>query len=72
MIKQQQIQNKSIVSTIQKTAASNQNQETDFTVGPCPPVQSFPTQHYVSPNYEGPENSMTFREAECTYESDSD
>ena len=44
LIKQQQIQNKSIVSTIQK-AATNQNVESDFTVGPCSPVQSFPTQY---------------------------
>ena len=72
MIKQQQIQNKSIVSTIKKTATSNQDQETDFTVGPSSPVQSFPTQYYVSANYEGTKNSMTVREAECSYESDSD
>ena len=70
MIRQQQIQNKSIVSTIQKTAARNQNDETDFSVGPCSPVQMFPTQYNVSPNYEGPENSMTVLEAESTYESD--
>ena len=72
MIKQQQIQNKSVVSTIQKTAERNQNSETDFSVGPCSPVQTFPTQYYVSPNYEGPKHSMTVCEAECTYESDSD
>ena len=72
MSKQQQIQNKSIVSTIQKTAARNQNEETDFSVGPCSPVQTFPTQYYVSSNYEGSEHSMTVREVECTYESDSD
>ena len=72
IIKQQQMQNKSNVSTIQKTAASNQNVESDFTIGSCSPVQSFPTQYYVSPNYEGPETSMTVGEAEPIYESDSD
>ena len=72
MIKQQQMQNKSIVSTIQKTAASNQNVKSDFTVGPCSPVQSFPAEYYVSPNYKGPEKSMTVGEAERIYESDSD
>ena len=72
MTKQQQIQNKSIVSTIKKTTTSNKDQETDFTVCPSSPVQSFLTQYYVSPNYEGTENSMKVREAECSYESDSD
>ena len=72
LIKQQQIQNKSIVSTIQKAATNNQNVESDFTVGPCWPVKSFPTQYYISPNYEGPETSMTVGEAERIYESDSD
>ena len=72
MIKQQQIQNKSIVSLIQKTAARNQNGETDFSVGPCSPAQTFPTPYYVSPDFEEPEHSMTVREAESTYESDSD
>ena len=69
MIKQQQIQNNFIVTTIQNTAARNQN---DFSEGLCSPVQTYPTQYYVSPTYEGPENSMTVREAECTYESDPD
>ena len=72
MIKQQQMQNKSIVSTIRKTAASNQNVESNFTVGPCSPVKSVPTQYYVSPNYDGSETSMTVGEAERIYESDSD
>ena len=72
MVKQQQMQKKSIVSTIQKTAASNQNVESDFTVGPCSLVQSFPTQYNVSPYYEGPETSMTVGEVERVYESDSD
>ena len=72
LIKQQQIQNKSIVSTIQKTATNNQNVESDFTLGPCSPVQSFRIQYYVSPNYGGTETSMTVAEAERIYESDSD
>ena len=38
LIKQTQIQNKSIVSRIQKTAAKSQNVESDYTVGPCSPV----------------------------------
>ena len=46
LVKQQRIQNKSIVSTIQKAAANNQNVESDFTVGPCSPVQSFPVQSF--------------------------
>ena len=35
MIKQQQIQNKYILRTIQNTAARNQNEETDFSVDPA-------------------------------------
>ena len=66
------MQNESKVSTIQKTTTSNQNVESDFTVSSCSPVQSFPTQNYVSPNYEGTETSMTVGEAELIYESDSD
>ena len=54
------------------TAAHSQHNESDFTVGPCSPAQSYPTQHYISPNYEGPEASMTVGEAERFYESDSD
>ena len=65
------MQNKSIVSTIRKTTASNQNVESNFTEGPCSQVQSFPTQYYVSPNYDGSETSMTVGEAERFYESDS-
>ena len=38
LIEQTQIQNKSIVSRIQKTAAKSQNVESDYTVGPCSPV----------------------------------
>ena len=72
LFKQKQIQNKSIVSTIQKIAAKTQNVESDYTVAPCSPVQIYPTQYYVSPNYEGPETSMTVGEAERIYESDSD
>ena len=72
LINQIQIQNISIVSIIQKTAARNQNEESDYTVNPCSPVQTYPTQHYISPNYEGPETSMTVGEAERTYESEYD
>ena len=72
IIEQQQIQNKSIVTTIQNRAARNKNEETIFSVGPCTPVQAYPTQYYVFPNYEGPENSMTVCEAECAYKIDFD
>ena len=73
MIKQQQIQNKSIVSTIKNTATRNQDAEvSNFTVGPCSTIQTYPTQYYVSPNYEGPENIKTVREPECVPETDSD
>ena len=72
LIKQTQIQNKSIVTSIKKTASQSQHVETDFTVGPCSPVQTYPTQYYISPNYEGPETSMTVGEAERLYESDTD
>ena len=72
LIKQTQIQNNSIVSTIQKTAARNQNVGSDYTTNPCSPVQTYPTQYYISPNYEGPETSMTVGEAERIYESQSD
>ena len=67
-----QIRNKSIISAIKTAAAQSQQIETDFTVGPCSPTQSYPTQYYVSPNYEGPESSMTVGEAERYYGSDSD
>ena len=72
IIKQKQIQNKSIISAIKTAAAQSQQSETDFTVGPCSPTQSYPTQYYVSPKFEGPETSMTVGEAERYYESDSD
>ena len=72
IIKQQQIRNKSIISAIKTAAAQSQQSETDFTVGPCSPTQSYPTQYYVSPDYEGPESSMTVGEAERYYGSDSD
>ena len=71
IIKQQQIQNKSIISAIQTAAAQTQQSESDFTVGPCSLSQSYPTQFYVSPNYDGPESTMTVGEAERYYESDS-
>ena len=70
--KQQQIQNKSIISAIQTAAAQTQQSESEFTVGPCSPTQSYPTQFYVSPNYDGPESAITVGEAEKYYESDSD
>ena len=72
LIKQTQIKNKSIVSSINKVAAQSQDVETDYTVGQCSPVQTFPTQYYISPNYEGPETSMTVGEAERLNESGSD
>ena len=72
IIKQKRIQNKSIISAIKTAAAQSQQNETDFTVDACSPTQSYPTQYYVSPNYEGPETSMTVGEAERYYESDSD
>ena len=64
IIKQQQIRNKSIISSIKTAAAQSQQSETDFTVGPCSTTQSYPAQYYVSPNNEGPESSMTVGEAE--------
>ena len=72
LIKQTQIQNKSIVSSIKIAAAQSQNEETDYTVGQRSPVQTYPTQFYISPNYEEPKTSMTVGEAERIYESDSD
>ena len=72
IIKQKQIQNKSIISSIKTTAAQSQQSEIDFLVGPCSPTQSYPTQYYVSPTYEGQESSMTVGEAERYYERDSD
>ena len=66
MLKQQQIESKYIVSTVKNTAARNQDAEqSNFTVGQCSPIQTYPTQFYVSPIYEGTENIMTVREAEC-------
>ena len=72
IIKQTQIQNRSIISAIKTAAAQSQHNESDFTVGPCSPAQSYPTQYYILPNYEGPEASMTVGEVERFYESDSD
>ena len=51
LIKQTEIQNKSIVTSIKKAATQSQHVETDFTVGPSSPVQTYPTQYYISPNY---------------------
>ena len=72
LIKQTQIKNKSIVSSIKKVAAQSQDVETNCTVGQCSPVQKFLIQYYISPYYEGPETSMTVGETERLYESDSD
>ena len=72
IIKQTQIKNQSIVSSIKKVAAQSQDVETDYTVGQCSPLQTFPTQYYISPIYEGPETSLTVGEAERLYDSDSD
>ena len=72
LVKQTQIQNKSIVSTVQKNAARNQNVESDCTVNPCSPVQTYPTQNYIYPKYKGPETSMTVGEAKRIYDSESD
>ena len=72
IIKQTQMKNKSIILAIKTAAAQSQPNESDFTVGPCSPAQFYPTQYYISPNYEGPEASMTVGEAERIYESDSD
>ena len=68
----QQIENKSIISAIQTAAAQSNQEESTFTVGPCSPTTSYPTQFFVSPNYEEPELSMTVGEAERYYESESD
>ena len=71
-LKKQQIENKSIISAIQTAAAQSNQEESNFTVGPCSPTTSYPTQFYVSPNYEEPELSMTVGEAERYYEGESD
>ena len=71
-IKKQQIENKSRISAIQTAAAQSNQAETNFTFGPCSPTTSYPTQFYVSPNYEEPELSMTVGEAERYYKSESD
>ena len=67
-----QLENKTIISAIQTAASQSNQEETNFTVGPCSPTTSYPTQFYVSPNYEEPELSMTVGEAERYYESESD
>ena len=72
LIKETQKQNESIITSIRKAAAQSQNVETDFIVGPCSPVQTYPTQYCISPNNEVPETSMTVAEAERLYESDTD
>ena len=72
LIKQTQIKIKSIASSIKKVAAQSQDVETDYTVGQFSPVPTFLTQYYISPNYEGPETSMTVGEAKRLYKSESD
>ena len=71
-IKKKQIENKSIILAIQTAAAQPNQEESNFTVGPCSPTTLYPTQFYVSPNYEEPELSMTVGEAERYYEIESD
>ena len=74
-IKHIQIQDRSIISAIKTAAAQSQHNKSDFTVGPCSPAQSYLTQYYISPNYEGPEASMTVDDeklAKTFYESDRD
>ena len=72
IIKQTQIKNKSLISAIKTAAAHSQHNESDFTVGPRSPAQTYPTQYYILLNYEEPEASMTVGEAERFFESDSD
>ena len=72
LIKQTHIQKRSIVSSIMKVSAQSQDVKTDYTVGQCSPVQTYRTQCYISPNYEGPDTSMTVGEAERQYESSFD
>ena len=73
MLKQQLIENKSIISAIQKTAAQNPEvQSLDLQFRTCSPDQPYPTEYYVSPNYEEPEARMTVKEAKCASDSDSD
>ena len=67
-----QIKNKSIISAIKTAAAKSQQNKSDFTVGPFSPEQSYPTQYYISPKYEGPDVSMTVGEAERFFGCDSD
>ena len=71
-LKQKQMENKTLISQIQTAASQTQHVESDYTVPPCSPTPAFPVQYYVSPNYEGPEVSMTVGEAERYYESESD
>ena len=73
MLKEQQAKNKFKILTIKKTAARNQDTKlSDFQAGTYSPDQPYPTQYYISPNYEGPENSMTVCEAEFASHSDTD
>ena len=72
-LKEQQIKNESITSTIKSTADRNQEtQLSDFQAGNCSHDQPYTTQYYISPNHEGQETSMTVREAECASDSDTD
>ena len=73
ILKKQQIKNKFIIFTIKNTSARSQDtQQSNFQLGPCSPNQPNPTQCCVSPNNEGPENSLTVREAEYASDSDAD
>ena len=73
MLIEQQLKNKSIISTIKNSADQNQETESsDFQVGTCSPCQPNLTQYYFSPNYEGPDTSLTVRKAECASDSEMD
>ena len=73
LLKQKQIENKSIIPTIQRTATQNPDvQISDLHVGTCSPDPYYPTQYYVSSNFEEPETSMTVKQAEGASDTDSD
>ena len=73
LLKQKQIENKSIIPTIQRTATHNPEvQISDLHVGTCSPDPYYPTQYYVSSNFEEPETCMTVKQAERASDSDSD
>ena len=73
ILKEQQIENKSIISKIQNSANQNQElQPSDFQVGVCSTDHSYAAQNNVSPNYEKPETSLTVKEAEYVLDSNSE